>query len=210
MRGVVVETITLQDVVEHDEAAEVGQRLVAHEGGQPHEGSRITAAVRAETRQVIRRPEVGVVERKVDHHRPGARAATQAVVGHLADVLVQQLDLTPRAAPDELVGREQPAGVLNAQLLEQGLADLLAPIAGVVVGLGRTQDRLDVDAGDLDRDHRVLVFGDLDLADLAGPVAALAQHVLRLAPGDGGAEGAVVQRGQSLRSQALERFHLGH
>ena len=185
VRSVVVEAVALQDVVEHHQAAEVGQRLVAEEGGQPHERSCVAAAVRTQARQIIRRAEVRVVERKVNHHRPGARAATQAVVGHLADVLVQQLDFAPRAAPDELVGREQPAGVLNAQLLEQGLADLLPPIAGVVVGLGGTQDRLDVDAGDLDRDHRVLVLGDLDLADLAGPVAALAQHVLRLPPGDG-------------------------
>jgi hypothetical protein len=35
-------------------------------------------------RQIVRRTEVRVVERKVNHHRPGARAATQAVVGHLA------------------------------------------------------------------------------------------------------------------------------
>ena len=209
VRGVVVEALALQDVVEHHQAAQVGQRLVAEEGGQPHEGPRVAAAIGVQPRQIIRRPEVRVVERKIHHHRPGARAAAQAVVGHLPDVFVEHLDLAPRPAPEKPVGREQPAVVLNAQLLEQGLADLLAPIAGVVVGLGGAQDRLDVDAGDLNRDHRVLIFGDLDLADLAGPVAALAQHVLRLAPGNRRAEGAVVQRRQARRGQALERFHLG-
>ena len=99
---------------------------------------------------------------------------------------------------------------MYAQLLEQGFTDLLAPIADVVVGLGCTQDGLDIDARNLNRDHRILIFGDLDLANFTRPVTAFAQHVLCLTPGDGRAEGAVVQRRQSLRGQSFERLHLRH
>ena len=182
---VVVKALTLQDVVQHHQPPQVGQRLVAQERGQPHQRLGVAAAVLRQAGQIVGGAEVRVVKRKVQHHRPGARAAAQPVVGHLAHVLVQQLHLAPGSAPIEFVGGEQATGVRNLKFLEQRLPDPLAPIAGVVVRLGSSQDRLDVHARHLDRDDRVLVFGDLDLADLAGPVAALAQHVLRLAARDG-------------------------
>jgi hypothetical protein len=113
--GVVVEALTLQDVVQHHQAPQVGQRLVAQERGQPHQRLGVAAAVLRQAGQIVGGAEVRVVKRKVQHHRPGARAAAQPVVGHLAHVLVQQLHLAPGAAPVELVGGEQAAGVRNAQ-----------------------------------------------------------------------------------------------
>ena len=115
-----------------------------------------------------------------------------------------------RAAPGETVVREQCPIVRDTQLGKQRLANLLAPVARVVNGLGGAQDGLNINPRDLDRHHRVLVVGDLDLANLRRPVPAFAQHVLRLAPGNRRLEGAVVQRRQSGAGQTLERLDLRH
>ena len=204
MPRVVVEPLPLKDVIQHHQTSQIGQRLVAQERRQPHQCTGVAAAVFGETRQVVGRAEVHVVERKVEHHAPGTAAPAQSIISHLARVLIQQFDFAPSPAPVECVGGEQVAVVRDAQLLEQRFANYLAAIARVVIGLGRSQDGLDVDASHLDGDDGVLVLGDLDLADLAGPVAALAQHILRLAARHGRAEGAVVQCRQTRAGQALE------
>ena len=182
---IVVETVTLEDVVEHHQAPQVCQRLVAEERGQPHQRAGVAPAVTVQARNVILRCAVGLVERKVQHHRPGTAAPTQPVVGHLAHVLVEHLHLAPGAAPGELVVGEQAAVVRDAQLVEHRFAQLLAPIARVVVRRCAAQDGLDVHVGRFDRDDRLQVLSHLDFGDLARPVTALAHHVLPLAPWDG-------------------------
>ena len=208
--GVLLEALTLQDVVQRHQPAQVRQRFAAQERRQPDQRAGAATPVLVQPRQVVIGGAVGLVEREVDHHVPGPRAALELLVGHRAHVLVDHLHLAPGATPVELVGDEQPAAVRDAQLLEQHLAHLLAPVARVVVGLGIAQHRLQIDAGDLDRQHRVQVVGELDLAHLAGPVAQPAQHLRALLARDRRAESAVVQCRQPVRRQALERLHLGH
>ena len=52
-----------------------------------------------QTGQIVGGGELGIVEREVDDHRPGAEAPAQLFVRHLADVLEQHLDLALRPAP---------------------------------------------------------------------------------------------------------------
>ena len=205
-----LEAVTLQDVVQHHVALEVSLGLGAEEGRQPDQRLRQATFVFGQSRQVIGRRAVRLVERQVHHDGPGAGAVLQAVVGHFPHVLIHHLHLAAGAAPVEVVVMEHRAAVGDTQLLEQQLTHRLAAVAGVVHHLGRLQHRLQVHARDLDGHQRVGVLGDLQLAHLTRPVAQLAQHLLRLLARNGRAEGAVVKRRQARGGQRLQRFHLGH
>ena len=197
-------------MVQHHQTAQIGQRLVAKKRRQPDQRFRVAAPVGCQAGDVVIGAEVGLVKRKIQHHGPGTRAPAQALIGHLAHVFVEQLDLAGSAAPVEFVAGEQSAIVGNAQLGKQRLAYLLAPVARIVNHLGGAQDGFNIHAGHLNGHDRVLVFGHLDLADFGGPVPAFAQHILRLAPRNRRLEGAVVQRRQPQAGQRLERLHLRH
>ena len=180
-----LEALALQDVVKHHITLQVGLRLGAEEGRQPHQRLCRTALVFAQACQVIGGRSVRLVERQVEHHGPGARPVFQPVIGHLTHVLVDHLHFAARAAPVEVVVVKHRAAVGNAQLLKQQLAHGLASVAGVVHHFGSLQHRFQVHARDLDGDHRVGIVGDFELTHFTSPVAQLAQYLLRLLAGNG-------------------------
>ncbi len=105
---------------------------------------------------------------------------------------------------------EKLVAVPQAQLIEQQVTDQLASIAFVIVCFGGAKNRFQIHAGDLDRDQRILVFSNLDLADFSSPIPNLAQHHLGFLAGDGGPEGSMIERRQALRGQSLQGLDLRH
>jgi len=71
---------------------------------------------------------------------------------------------------------EQPCVVGDCTCGKEDLADLASPVRLVVLRRRVGQDGLDVDPGDLQRDNRVRVVAQFDLADLRSQRSQLLQQ----------------------------------
>ena len=104
----------LEQPVEDGEAPQVPDLLVREELRQPHDGAGFEALGHhvVEPLQVLGAGVTGVVEGVVDDDTPRARGVDEVVVrqpGPVADVAEDEVDLTARAPPDQLV----PVGALD-------------------------------------------------------------------------------------------------
>ena len=154
----------------------------------------------------------GRVEGHVDDDLPGVRGGLQHAVGQLgrvADVGEQHFDVSAGPLPHNLMGLTQLAGRRDAQLLLDHPAQQLAPGPDVVDVAGRLDDACGVDAADDQSDGGVAgIVAEAHRTGAPGQLLKDAQHLAVLRASEGRIDGAVVQRGQAIDGEVLERRDL--
>ena len=207
----------LEEPVEDDEAAQVAHLVGGEKHRQPHERAlRLAGGEQpVDTGDVFGRGVAVLVEGVVDDQAPRPGAGGEVVLGEpgrVADVAEGQVDLAPGAAPDHLVGvRAEHVGrpEVDAEKLGDESLDQLAPAAGVVLTLGLLDDGLVVDVLELDPHFWVaVVVVDVELGDLATPVAELGGDDGAFVAGDGGDDRAVVEGGEAGCGELAKCRHL--
>ena len=214
VRGVAVEAIAAEYVLEHGEPPQVVERALREEGGHPADrlGGALQAPAFVELREIVARGEVLLVEGEVDHHLPVVGGVAQLLGAHVADVAEHDRRPALDAAPPERVLLLEQRGILDAEgLLEDDLPDDLHPVAVAVFAGGALEDAVGVDVGEHDADRGVArIAADADLTHLGGPAAHLVVHRLHLAADDRRENRAVVQCGEAFGGHPLEGLHLRH
>ena len=205
-----------EDVGDADQLAQGLVARLGEEARQPHQGPRAGALghERLDDALVVLGAVLLLVEGMVDDEAPVVvLGAAQLLRAHAADVVEAQGAGALGAAPVVLhrpVAEQLALGLVVEHRLEQQLVEDLAAARGGVDLAGLLEQGADVDALELDRDLRVGLVAETDLAELAGPLAQLADQRGRLAPGDLGRQPAVVELDDAPDRQVAERRDPGH
>ena len=210
VRPVLVEPVAGQHLIEQHQPTKIPSCRIGEEPRKPDDGVRRLSPGREipYLRQIVERCVPSLVERPVDHNPPQALGVAEFLRIHLPYIAEQDLAATPGAPPRHLVRLRKPAlRCVEAEALTEELAHLLNPIAVAVERLCVLEDALGIHPHDLESDDRVGgVVGDLDLARLRRPLAALAEHDLAFLAGNGGAHGAVIEGRQARRGEGPQRL----
>src|SRR5258708_33970468 len=135
MRGVVVEAVAGEEEVQYHVGAEVALRVVIEERRDPTEGRGIGLLVTEalQPRQVVLGGVASGIEREIDDDFPVVALGAQRVVGQLANVGEDHLDLALSAAPQTRVTEEEVLLDWQAELSEQQEPQGALAIAGIVL-----------------------------------------------------------------------------
>ena len=128
VRREVAQTLAGQDVVDADQRAEIALRRGAQEGRQPDQRPRpcIASSEVVEAGPVVGRRMALIVEGEVDDHLAFIPPRRQRLVGQLPHVGEDNLESAARAAPGRLVVKNDLVAVLDAERIEQDLANQAA------------------------------------------------------------------------------------
>ncbi len=212
--GVVGEPVPLQQEGDPHQPAELGAALVGEEVGEPHQRRRGDAGLPQflDAVVVVAGVVVAVVEGVVDDEPHVARGRRGELlvgqVGPVAHVAEDELGDAPGAPPDDLLlGDELP--VADADRLPQPVPQPHPPHTRLVLLGDGVEQRLDVEVGQVQREHRVGLAVGADLGRERGLEVPHPPH--DDVPGGHGprAHRAVVEGGEARARQPPQGGHVG-
>ena len=196
MVGVLVESLTGQDVFQDDQQAKILPRVVAEELRNPAQrfrSFRMRGLERPKFADVILGTMTWIIEWKIDHQLPRVVTVLQGRIRQLANVLEQHDARAIGVFPKELVVLLKLILAGDPQLLEQHLPHATDAVALIVLTPGLLDDAFGIHARELDRDRRIALFTDADFARRRRPVADAAQHLTAFGAGHGNLDRAVIE-----------------